>query len=63
MMKQRHLMLPLLLSLTLVMGGVQSPGLDGHGGGSDELLADFELVQDLLLQLNTCKSMGFLPGY
>lgn len=42
----------------LVMGGVQSPGLDGHGWGSDELLADFELVWDLLLQLNTPKSMG-----
>lgn len=56
-------MLPLLLSLTLVIGGVQSPALDGHGWGSDELLADFELVQDFLLQLNTCKSMGFLPGY
>lgn len=48
-------MLPLLLPLTL---GVWSPGLDGHGWGNDELPADFELVWDLLLQLNAPKSMG-----
>lgn len=42
--------------------GVQSPGLDDHGWGSDKLLADFEVVWDLLLQLNA-HVYGFLPGY
>lgn len=51
-------MLPLLLSLTLVMGGVQSPGLDGHGWGRDKLPTRFELVWDLLLQLNAHKCVG-----
>ncbi|KAK4810807.1 LOW QUALITY PROTEIN: hypothetical protein QYF61_008779 [Mycteria americana] len=36
----------------------RSPGLEGCDWGSDKLPADFELVWDLLLQLNAHKSMG-----
>jgi len=35
-----------------------SPFLEDRDWGEDKLTADFKLVQDLLLQLNACKSIG-----
>ena len=37
---------------------LQSPRLVNHDCGNDKLLINPKLVQDLLLQLDACKSMG-----
>lgn len=50
--KQRHFILPLPLSLTLVVG-LGPLEVAGHLE-SDRLLVVFEFVQVLLLQLNVC---------
>lgn len=53
--KQRHFILPLPLSLTLVVRlGPLEPWIAGQHLESDRLLVVFEFAQVLLLQLNVC---------